>query len=852
MDWFLAKLRPRWAQFKRDVFDDPTIRPVGATILSALAALIVWLTATYAPAGGEISPQWGWITIAIMTFLTLAAGFEPVVMGPIDRWWQMRGERAYRRLPWPLRSPLRLATALMLAPFVFASTIWSLVDYVLARPVAFLAGATWPDWCQRYAHFITLMIVIVWLIVCTPPIIGLIAVIAGLLAITAIVRRWAWIENDRDTFLVERGERKEGAGTLRIGFGEDLRDEALFALVWLFLLIPFGLDLVQQTTCAAHQCAFSTANNGSIPAAPLDRLVTWLGFFGAELAKTVPFVDWSEVFHVANGSPITARTTLGSQIHFVLRAGLDLLFLAAVVQAVGIASRLREQSAAFRNNRLSILDPFSEARELSSVGAAIDPALEVRASDQPVIKSFPLYDNARLKELIEERDSRGGTTARMAAAALLARQQGPEATEFLFRHANDEPDGKLRDWIFRLAIGLTPERAIEDRTADRSHLLALLADPNAPVSVRGAATRRLGRLGRLGGGEIPVALLLERLADSKEDLTLRADIVVALAKLAPGDTDVLSRVEELAGHFKGPLIGEPLLPAMATAYALARLRPRSSAASIAKLFDRKLQGHARRGALIQAEPMALKAARARKIGDQTEQMVRMTPGLDPFPKKFNMGSTAKDVGARPDQFPETEIEMTRHFAIGRFPVTNREFSGFCDSLGLPRSQYHENSDWPVVNTTWYDANAYANWVERIKGERYRLPSEAEAEYACRAGTTTRYWWGDKWAADRAPAGANASVNRYRPNPWGIWCVYGHVYEWCADPWHKNHKGRPTNDAVWLEGGHPVSRTIRSGSFNWPPEHRRNKLELRSSYRNEQRPDHRQTNYGFRLARTLSV
>lgn len=139
------------------------------------------------------------------------------------------------------------------------------------------------------------------------------AIVAGLVTILAIVRRWSWIESDRDTFLIERGEREEGKGTLRVGFKEDLRDEALLALVCLFFLIPLGLglDLVQQTTSAAGAPAFAFNADEPMPSEPLARFVTWLGYFGAELAKTVPFVDWSEVFHVANGSPIEAESAAG-------------------------------------------------------------------------------------------------------------------------------------------------------------------------------------------------------------------------------------------------------------------------------------------------------------------------------------------------------------------------------------------------------------------------------------------------------------------------------------------------------------------------------------------------------------
>jgi formylglycine-generating enzyme required for sulfatase activity len=259
--------------------------------------------------------------------------------------------------------------------------------------------------------------------------------------------------------------------------------------------------------------------------------------------------------------------------------------------------------------------------------------------------------------------------------------------------------------------------------------------------------------------------------------------------------------------------------------------------------------------------MTIEAARKKEIGQQTEQMVRLAPGCDPFTATFAMGRNydEKEPGARQDQHPATQITMERAFAIGRFPVTNREYRGFCDAMEVrkpPQDAANKAAEnHPVVQVSWYEANAFARWLERITGERYRLPTEAEWEYGCRAGTQSLYWWGDNFA-DGHDYRNLADVNSDSANPWGIWSVYGHVYEWCADPWHENHDGRPQDARVWLENCDSTRRVVRGGSFNWPRPDKEGKegrrLELRSSYRNEQVPGHIQTNYGFRLARSLSA
>jgi formylglycine-generating enzyme required for sulfatase activity len=140
------------------------------------------------------------------------------------------------------------------------------------------------------------------------------------------------------------------------------------------------------------------------------------------------------------------------------------------------------------------------------------------------------------------------------------------------------------------------------------------------------------------------------------------------------------------------------------------------------------------------------------------------------------------------------------------------------------------------------------WLrERSGGKAYRLLSEAEWEYCCRAGTTSAYSTGDEITPAQANFGLNSKgttpVSRFPPNAWGLRDMHGNVWEWCEDNWHPNYQGAPEDGSVW-KGGDTSSRVLRGGSwFNNPH-------LLRSASRDRSLPDDRNSNVGFRVARTL--
>jgi formylglycine-generating enzyme required for sulfatase activity len=165
----------------------------------------------------------------------------------------------------------------------------------------------------------------------------------------------------------------------------------------------------------------------------------------------------------------------------------------------------------------------------------------------------------------------------------------------------------------------------------------------------------------------------------------------------------------------------------------------------------------------------------------------------------------------------------------------------------------------VINVSWEDAKAYCAWLGEETRQAYRLPSEAEWEYACRAGTTTPFWTGATISTERANYDGNYTygpgrkgeyrarttpVEAFESNPWGLHDMHGNVWEWCEDRWHDNYRGAPNDGSAWLKGKSSL-RVVRGGSWGYFPR------DLRSAYRVRFVPVDRYFYLGFRVSRMLT-
>jgi formylglycine-generating enzyme required for sulfatase activity len=173
--------------------------------------------------------------------------------------------------------------------------------------------------------------------------------------------------------------------------------------------------------------------------------------------------------------------------------------------------------------------------------------------------------------------------------------------------------------------------------------------------------------------------------------------------------------------------------------------------------------------------------------------------------------------------------------------------------------FAQDDSHPVVCVNWGDAKAFAKWFSGKTGRDYRLPTEAEWEYACRAGSVTPFWWGSSISTEQANYDGNftygggktgeyrqktAPIKTYQPNPWGLYQVHGNVWEWCEDCWNDNHDGAPADGSARTTGD-CSQRVLRGGSWGDIPQ------DLRSASRGSGKAGIRINGIGFRLARTLN-
>jgi formylglycine-generating enzyme required for sulfatase activity len=227
---------------------------------------------------------------------------------------------------------------------------------------------------------------------------------------------------------------------------------------------------------------------------------------------------------------------------------------------------------------------------------------------------------------------------------------------------------------------------------------------------------------------------------------------------------------------------------------------------------------------------------------------------------FIMGASEDDKNARDDERPAHQVTLKNHFAIGVYEVTFEEYDAYVKSMGLRQPQ---DSGWgrdrrPVIDANWDDAVNYAKWLSFLTGKSYRLPTEAEWEYASRAQSQTIYPWGNEigqhgkiWANCAGCSGASVEgrtlpVGSFPPSHFGLHDMFGNVGEWVADCLHKNYAGAPVDGLAWLNADHGdcKQRMIRGGSWNFNP------TDLRSTFRSKNYPDFRNHDLGFRLVQDL--
>ncbi len=260
---------------------------------------------------------------------------------------------------------------------------------------------------------------------------------------------------------------------------------------------------------------------------------------------------------------------------------------------------------------------------------------------------------------------------------------------------------------------------------------------------------------------------------------------------------------------------------------------------VAKLLDMAMKGEIRPEIL-----MGMGFRSELKDGGSGPEMVLLPAGT------FFMGAGKNDPGASKDEYPRHQVAILRPFAISRYPVTFEDYDRFCEAT---KRNEPGDAGWgrdrrPVIDISWQDAQDYCDWLSEQAGQHYRLPSEAEWEYAARAGTETAYWWGDEIGVNHANcrnsdsewSGKQTSpVGSFPANSFGLHDTAGNVREWVQDRWHDSYQGAPDDGSAWEVGG-GSSRVLRGGSWDGVPHF------ARCADRHGRGPGFRASNLGFRL------
>src|SRR5579862_6684808 len=217
---------------------------------------------------------------------------------------------------------------------------------------------------------------------------------------------------------------------------------------------------------------------------------------------------------------------------------------------------------------------------------------------------------------------------------------------------------------------------------------------------------------------------------------------------------------------------------------------------------------------------------------ETLPTVRVAPNewrdADDFPLmvdllagEFVMGENEGDKFANDTERPAHPVRLPAAFALGKFPVTIAEFRRFRDEATVDGE-----GQLPVVRVTWHDAVAYCEWLTVQTSREYRLPSEAEWEFACRAGSRTPFASGNEISngaanflydenGTRVGLGHRTTVGSFPPNSFGLHDLHGNVCEWVTDTWHPDYVGAPANGCAWVAAS-DERRVIRGGAWDYLP------------------------------------
>lgn len=612
--------------------------------------------------------------------------------------------------------------------------------------------------------------------------------------------------------------------------------------------------------------------------------------FFPEALKVEPTMLKSHPAAVAS-APVTSRNAPRkmTSAESELNAGPPISLAPAAV----IAARARQSTFGGHAGKGKVADLLTQAdkaaRQGNLIGPAKDSALAAvleatqAAPDNPHVKNAVSLLHSRLVANVQQSLATGDADAARANLVALEQLPGPK-TDLRALSRRIDAAAKVQP-LLEQASELVQKGKLEgpgDDTALAVYRKVLALDPENVVARQGLRRVQQAALDRA----LNAAAQND---DAKTDAAL-AD-AAAILPTSPALTDTRKRITAMRSGRADTLMSQAQSALDAGDLELAK----------------RLAGQAGAlGASTDAFMATLKNAHeyasyhpGQVFTDHFLDIVGQAPAMVVIPKgSFMMGAPSQGRAHASAEQPRHEVTFAKGFAMARSEVTVAEFRAFVRSSGyVPdadrlggasvydetngRMQTRTGVDWrdnyagkrakdsdPVVNVSWNDARAYAAWLSRHTGKQYRLPTEAEYEYAERGGTTTQYWWGDgtprrkvenlTGSGDRSPAHRSwanafkdytdgywgpAPVMSFLPNPFGLYDIGGNVSEWVADCWHENYVRAPTDGSAWVNPG-CSQRVIRGGSWGSAPD------QDRSSFRMGASADSRSGRVGFRVARDL--
>lgn len=408
--------------------------------------------------------------------------------------------------------------------------ILSVIDSILVFAVAGAAGATQTSTTVRYIALFGALSACGTMGYWLQPPWGLVPLAWGVMVAISISRRWAWIEGDRELAMLNR--RFVGPH-LRIGFTQDLRDEALLSFASLLILAPLMLRQAQIAALGAHIELFN------VDLQHAQDLRTWLAFFGTQLAGALPFVQWAGVYDVGGADNAIVSSVASRHVEFAIQCIVNLILLAALLQALAISARNAAQRGLFYEGQLDRLDPFIERREFRKLLRKTETG--AWEPDPALVAAFPHYDPIHLSEFA---GAERNPMLRRIANAIRVQQGGANVAEFhtelVRRSEASNRDKTALVEVLHAIRAAGPERMLNELNAARKAL-------NNKRSIAGARTLLMQLI-----TEAPVsparAQALQSALDGDRD-NLGPVRIVALRELCDsalrGDSDAVAALREI-------------------------------------------------------------------------------------------------------------------------------------------------------------------------------------------------------------------------------------------------------------------------------------------------------------------